>query len=83
MEKLDNKSYLRKNKIYFLKDNHSVVSLLQDGRRERTLFQIPLTFFLKLFKTTLTPAVTLHKRCYLIAAPTFQYVVYRYEVLAW
>ena len=33
----NNKRYLQKNKIYFPKENHSIVSLLQYGRCECTL----------------------------------------------
>ena len=38
LEEPNNKPYLHKNKIYFPKENHSIVSLLQHGRREHTLF---------------------------------------------
>ena len=37
LEEPNNKPYLHKNKIYFPKENHSIVALLQYGRRERTL----------------------------------------------
>ena len=37
LEEQNNKAYLHKNKIYFPKENHSIVSLLQYGRRESTL----------------------------------------------
>ena len=35
-----NKRYLHKNHIYFSKENHSIVSLLQYGRCEHTLLDI-------------------------------------------
>ena len=34
----NNKIYLHKNKIYFLKENHSIVSLIQHGLHENTLY---------------------------------------------
>ena len=37
LEEPNNKPYLQTNKIYFPKENHSIVALLQYGRRERTL----------------------------------------------
>ena len=37
LEERNNKIYLHKNKIYFSKENHFIVSLLQYGRREHTL----------------------------------------------
>ena len=38
LEEPNNKRYLHKNKIYFPKENHSIVSLLQNGCRENTLY---------------------------------------------
>ena len=38
-DEFNNKRCLHKNKIYFPKENHSIVSLLQYGRREHTLQQ--------------------------------------------
>ena len=38
LEEPNNKPYLHENKIYFPKENHSIVSLLQHGRREHTLY---------------------------------------------
>ena len=40
LENSNNKRYLHKNKIYFPKENHSIVSLLQYGRREHTIVSL-------------------------------------------
>ena len=45
LEEPNDERYLHKNKIYFPKENHYIVSLLQYGRRERTLFTKPNTVF--------------------------------------
>ena len=37
LEERNNKIHLHKNEIYFPKENHFIVSLLQNGRREHTL----------------------------------------------
>ena len=38
LEEPNNKRWLHKNKTYFPKQNHSIVSLLQYGPREHTLY---------------------------------------------
>ena len=43
LEEPNDKRYLRKNKIYFPKENHDIISLFQYGRREQN--QIKYFFF--------------------------------------
>ena len=40
LEDQNNRRYLHKNRIYFPKENHCIVSILQHGRRAHTLYQI-------------------------------------------